>query len=139
MAKKPHGLPRVDYDALVRSVALFKRLSPRASAELSATILRDGWRAGAYYAARRLQQISLGLTQFEAAPCELKPQTIAPGVRDIWMADPTGVDQHRAKTVMVLRQLQHLKLSRFEPSPLRAIEIEQQRRAELGMQTDGAA
>jgi hypothetical protein len=35
-------------------------------------ILRDGWHAGAYYAARRLQQISLGLSQFEAAPCELR-------------------------------------------------------------------
>jgi hypothetical protein len=127
MAKKQRDLPRVDHDALVRCVSLYKRLSPRAAAELSAMILRVGWHAGACHTARRLQQISLGLGQFEAAPCELKEQTIG-GIKQLWMVDPSGVDQRRGEMVMVLKQLLHYGLSRYEPHPPRAIEAAEMRR-----------
>src|SRR5215813_7135522 len=114
MAKKPRGLARIDHDALLRSVTYYKKISRECSVELSELILRTGWRAGAIYAARRLQQISLGLGQFEAAPCELREKTVG-GVRKLWFADPDdplGADSRRPEMCLLLKRLLFHRLSR---------------------------
>jgi hypothetical protein len=131
MAKRTFGFAQLDHDALMRAVGLYKKLSSRCAAELSAMILRDGWRAGALYAARRLQQISFGLGQFEAAPCELRERKIG-SLKDVWMADPRGVDMRRPEMVMILKQLRYYGLSRYEPRPLPAIEGAKLRREPSG-------
>jgi hypothetical protein len=44
------------------------------------------------------------------------------------LTDPEGIDEHRPLTASTLRQLLRLELSRFEPSPRKAIENERERR-----------
>jgi len=50
-----------------------------------------------------------------------------------WLAVAEGIDEHRPLTASTLRQLLRLGLSRFEPSPLKAIENERERRKALGI------
>jgi hypothetical protein len=115
----------IDVAALNKSFAAYKKLSLHAAAEVAAMHLKHGWRAAAFFACRRCQQIALGLQSGELAPCELTANSP--------FADPridTGLQLRRGEMVMMVRQLKHLGLSKYEPSPLRAIEAEERRRAE---------
>jgi hypothetical protein len=126
MPRKPKvGLQQIDHAALLRCVAIYKKLSRAHSVELSAMILRDGWHAGAYYAARRLQQISLNLPPTSLAPCELRSQRIG-GLDRIWPVDPRGLDDRRPETATILTMLLRCGLSRYEPHPQYAIDAAEQ-------------
>jgi hypothetical protein len=54
-----------DVRAHNKSLAAYRRLSPRARAVASALQLKHGWRAAALHAARRCQAIALGLKSGE--------------------------------------------------------------------------
>jgi hypothetical protein len=138
MAKKSKGLSQIDHTALLRCVALYKRLSRKHSVELSAMILKDGWHAGAYFACRRLQAISLGLKPHEKTPSELYPQRIG-GIERLWPVDARGLDEARPMTATIAELLSRYGLSKFEAHPLRALEAAEQRCRELGAAPSGDA
>jgi hypothetical protein len=64
---------RRDVVALNKSLAAFKKLSPRARAEISELQLRCGWRAAAIHASMRCQRIALGLPDSSLTPFEPHP------------------------------------------------------------------
>ena len=135
MAFSHRILSRIDVHALGRALQAYRRMSVLHDAEVRDMLRNDGWRATAMYCARRCQHIALGLKEGELAPCELREQTIG-GIRQVWMADPRGIDQRRAEMAMLLRRLLHLGLSRYEPHPTKAIEAAEARRRELRVATE---
>jgi hypothetical protein len=129
---------RRDVVALNKSLAAFKKLSPRARAEISELQLRCGWRAAAIHASMRCQRIALGLPDSSLTPSELKAEKIGGLGPEIWLVDPEGVDQFRWLSGSIARSLSRLGLSKFEPHPPRAIEAEEARREALGVATEPA-
>jgi hypothetical protein len=123
---------------LNKSLAAFKKLSPRSRAEISALQLRCGWRAAAIHAAIVCQRITLNLPSGSLSPCELKAEKIGGLGPQVWMVDIDGdpPDEFRWLSASTLRSLLRLGLSRYEPSPLRAIEAEEARREALGVATE---
>jgi hypothetical protein len=118
-------------------VVTYRRRSTRAAAEVAALQLERGWKAAAVHAAKRTQKINLALKDHERAPCTLRKQTVG-RLKEFWMADRSGRDQRRPETVMILRQLRFYGLSKFEPNPQQAIELERERRQALTGPTPAA-
>jgi hypothetical protein len=141
MPRKPYGLPRLDHQCLLKCVSTYKKLSPTHCAELSAHILKHGWKSGAIHASRRLQQISLGLQSDEVTPSELK-ETVCGGLKKLWFIDPRdprGTDSRRPEMCMILRGLQFHRLSRYEPRPEQAILAAEARRMHMQDSPSGDA
>jgi hypothetical protein len=85
-----------------------------------------------------VQRIALDLPVSSLTPCELRAEKVGGLGPEIWLVDPAGVDEFRWLSASTLRSLLRLGLSRYEPSPARAIEAEAERRKALGMATEPA-
>ena len=97
--------------------------------EVRRLLVQNGWRATALHCCRMCQQTGLKLPSIALTPSELKPERIG-NLNEVWLVDPTGRDEHRTATVMLLRRMLHYGVSRYSPRPIQECEAAEARRRE---------
>jgi hypothetical protein len=121
--RKPAGLSDVDVEAMTRAIELTRQESPGRRDQIDHFLKTRPWRNVATFCAYCCQDNELQLKPWEVVPC--------------WIEDPDLVLQEvrsadlgqRRRAARLLKHLLAAGLSKFEPTPLAALE-----RAERAME-----
>jgi hypothetical protein len=103
----------VDRDALERAIEIAKAESPGRARQIDDKLKTESWRAVAEFAASCCQDRALATKPWELAPVSVDEDDAIP-----------DDDDHRRKgrAITLLRRLLAAGLSRYEPTPLAALE-----------------
>jgi hypothetical protein len=99
-------LDDIDRDALERALQLTLK-EPDRTEQVSEMLAERGWFSAASFSAYHRQCTSLRLKPWEYPPC--------------WADDEIANDPLRASALTLLRRMEGLDLSRYEPDPIAAI------------------
>ena len=113
LRRRPATLSEVDREALERAIVLARQESPGRRDQIDSMLRERDWLDVAKFCAYCCQDTELKLKPWEIVPC--------------WIDD---IDQHvalpdlgqRRRAIRLLRKLLALGLSKFEPTPLAALE-----------------
>jgi hypothetical protein len=110
-------MKRVDREALARAIEQAREESPETRRQIDAKLESDGWEKTAAFAAYGQQCRVLQLLPWEWPPCWLETDTDVESA----LAQPEDHTGRRAAAELV-KQLARAGLSRYEPSPVEALQ-----------------